>query len=489
MAGNDKECFVIMPFGKKPIPDSGGLEYDFDKVYRVVMQPAIQAAGLIPRRADQTVSSGPIHTDMFRDLRDRPLVLADLSLLNPNVFYEIGIRHVLSRRGTVLMCGHMPGQKLSLPFDIALSRVVAYEYDGVRLDWEVVETVRAALRATLEAARNVVDSPLHSLLPDIRVVPDEDVQGVITARAKANQREFQEIVAQHWKREANGRDRELLERLLKTKTYRGEAFAVTAIGLYCLSLKELPPIANEIVDQLRLVEQYVVADQLYARLHKAKALSARELSHYASVHSEVNVSLTQTEQAIALADKAIALAKPKRGVNNHDALADLAYCMFFRAGLLDWKARRWPKDSESPDTVGFYREVIDMWRKAGPPPNDVDDLARVHLKTMYLLRRLEHDRDRLDKERHGDEVLELKANGSDDETRSWLTWYQAIVHADRGNVDAAQKLAYKQSGIDEQEPADTRSRRHSLIRRLINDNADVQRNSAALVKLTQLLYS
>jgi hypothetical protein len=75
------------------------------------MEPAIKAAGLTARRADQTVSSGPIHTDMFRDLRDRPLVLADLSLLNPNVFYEIGIRHVLARRGTVLMCGHMRGQK------------------------------------------------------------------------------------------------------------------------------------------------------------------------------------------------------------------------------------------------------------------------------------------------------------------------------------------------------------------------------------------
>lgn len=489
MPAEDRECFVIMPFGMKPIPDSGGRDYDFNKVYRVIMQPAIESAGLIPRRADETVSSGPIHTDMFRDLRDRPLVLADLSLLNPNVLYEVGIRHVLARRGTVLMCGHMPGQKLSLPFDIALSRVVAYEYDGVRLDWEVVEHVRAALRATLEAARNIVDSPLHSLLTDIRVVPPEDDKDVITARARINQREFQEIVAKHWRRQARGNDRRQLDQLLKTERYRGEAFAVTAIGLYCLSLSRLPRIANEIVDQLRLVEQYDVADRLYARLHRANSLSARELSHYASVHSEVNATLPQAEQAIVLADKAIALARSKNAAGKPDALADLAYCTFFRAGLLEWKARRWPTDAEPPDSVGLYREVIDMWRKAGPPANDVDDLARVHLKTMYLLRRVEDNRNRLDKERHGDQILALKPDGADKETRSWLAWYQAIVHADRGNVEAAQKLAYKQSVIDEQEPPDTRSRRHSLIRRLINDSADFHRSSAALAKLTQLLYS
>jgi hypothetical protein len=165
----------------------------------------------------------------------------------------------------------------------------------------------------------------------------------------------------------------------------------------------------------------------------------------------VDVSLAQAAQAIALADKAIALATPKRGVNSSSALADLAYCMFFRAGLLEWRARRWPRDAEPPDTAAVYREVIDIWRQAGPPPNDVDDLARVHLKTMYLLRRLERNRDRLDMERHGDEVLELQAIGADAETRSWLTLYQAIVHADRGNVEAAQKMAYKQSVADEQD--------------------------------------
>lgn len=98
------KCFVVMPFGLKPKNDGSGDIYDFDKVYRVIIQRAILQAGMEPIRADETKGSRMIHTDMFKDLRDRPIVLADLSLYNPNVFYELGIRHVMSPSGTVLIC-------------------------------------------------------------------------------------------------------------------------------------------------------------------------------------------------------------------------------------------------------------------------------------------------------------------------------------------------------------------------------------------------
>ena len=51
-AGPDK-CFVVMPFGKKLLNDGSGDEYDFDKVYRVVMQRAIRLAGA-PTRSGPT---------------------------------------------------------------------------------------------------------------------------------------------------------------------------------------------------------------------------------------------------------------------------------------------------------------------------------------------------------------------------------------------------------------------------------------------------
>src|SRR5512139_1104579 len=103
MAEKEK-CFVVMPFGVKPRNDGTDRTYNFDKVYRVIIQRAISNVNMQPLRADETEGSRIVHADMFKDLRDRPVVLADLSLLNPNVMYELGIRHVMSSTGTVLMC-------------------------------------------------------------------------------------------------------------------------------------------------------------------------------------------------------------------------------------------------------------------------------------------------------------------------------------------------------------------------------------------------
>src|SRR5208282_2073568 len=98
------KCFVIMPFGIKPLKDGSGRDYDFDKVYRVIIKRAIRQAGMEPIRADEQTGAHIIHSDMFKELRDRTVVLADLSSENPNVYYELGIRHVLAPHGTVLIC-------------------------------------------------------------------------------------------------------------------------------------------------------------------------------------------------------------------------------------------------------------------------------------------------------------------------------------------------------------------------------------------------
>jgi len=156
-----QKCFVVMPFGIKPRgPDKR--PHDFDKIYRVVIKRAVERAGMECIRADETKGSRLIHTDMFKDLRDQPLVVADLSLHNPNVFYELGVRHTMSSTGTVLMCEK---SSFPLPFDIGLSRVVSYEYDGASLDWEEAERLVEQLHvALLESGPAAPDSPVHALL-------------------------------------------------------------------------------------------------------------------------------------------------------------------------------------------------------------------------------------------------------------------------------------------------------------------------------------
>ncbi|MGH7340573.1 MAG: hypothetical protein ACREKH_08805, partial [Candidatus Rokuibacteriota bacterium] len=102
-------AFVAMPFGTKPGPkDPASTDreakaplIDFNRVYAEYIEPALRSAGFESFRADQEVRAGDIRTDMFQELLVADLVIADLTIDNPNVWYELGVRHALRARGVV----------------------------------------------------------------------------------------------------------------------------------------------------------------------------------------------------------------------------------------------------------------------------------------------------------------------------------------------------------------------------------------------------
>lgn len=82
------QCFVIMPI-------SDPKEYEvghFRCVYEDIFTPAIEAAGYIPKRADDDKSSSMIQVGIIRDIVESPMAICDLSSRNPNVLFELGIR-------------------------------------------------------------------------------------------------------------------------------------------------------------------------------------------------------------------------------------------------------------------------------------------------------------------------------------------------------------------------------------------------------------
>ena len=158
-----RRAFVIMPFGEKKAAD--GTAIDFDAVYQDLFAPAIAAAGLMPHRADADRRGGSIHLDMFQDLLLAEFVVADLTLDNPNVWYEIGVRHALRAGGAVLTFA----LRDRLPFDIAGQRMQRYTLKEGRLDPDLIEAERNALKeaieATLGAWRGRRASPVFQQLP------------------------------------------------------------------------------------------------------------------------------------------------------------------------------------------------------------------------------------------------------------------------------------------------------------------------------------
>src|SRR6476646_10501831 len=94
-------AFIVRPFGVKK--DLTQKDIDFDRVERELIAPALTRLDISGRTTAEILEAGNIRTDMFQRLLTAGLVIADLSIHNANVFYELGIRHSLRDRHTFLL--------------------------------------------------------------------------------------------------------------------------------------------------------------------------------------------------------------------------------------------------------------------------------------------------------------------------------------------------------------------------------------------------
>jgi tetratricopeptide (TPR) repeat protein len=152
--------FVVMPFGIKQ-----GI--DFNRIYGDLIQPALDDCGFEVFRADDEQAAGNIRADMFQELLLADLVVAELSIDNPNVWYELGVRHALRARGVVLIQSVRETQ----PFDIYTDRKLYYHLRKGAPDPDYLEQDRRALaemaRATVEAWHGKRESPVFYHLPNL----------------------------------------------------------------------------------------------------------------------------------------------------------------------------------------------------------------------------------------------------------------------------------------------------------------------------------
>jgi tetratricopeptide (TPR) repeat protein len=159
-------CFVIMPFGPKEVADDKGAQraVNFDTIYDAIFEPAIRAVklpeggNLQARRTDRDFFAGDISQDMFEYLEYSRVALTDLSGLNPNVMYELGVRHRARPAGTVIF--RQLGAKI--PFDINQIKAFPYEYEPQGEALKSAALITQVLTESLE--QNRIDSPVRRAL-------------------------------------------------------------------------------------------------------------------------------------------------------------------------------------------------------------------------------------------------------------------------------------------------------------------------------------
>jgi tetratricopeptide (TPR) repeat protein len=186
-------CFVDMPFGQKPDLKSG-VVVDFDQIYNDAIKPAIEECGLEALRGDEERTGGIIHGAMFARLLLAEFVVADLTLANANVFYELGIRHAARPFTTVPIFANVS----ALPFDVSLVRAVGYQLKKGKLTKAAAQKLKSQLAKRLCDAISGAptdDSPLFQLIPKF---PGIDLPDEVTETFKDRIRqaeEFREILS------------------------------------------------------------------------------------------------------------------------------------------------------------------------------------------------------------------------------------------------------------------------------------------------------
>jgi hypothetical protein len=160
-------CFVIMGFGEKTDFQSNPQRVlNLNRTYQGIIKPVVTGAGHACVRADEIIHSTVIDKPMYDNLLKADLVIADVSTCNANALYELGVRHALRPRRTIVMAE----SNFSFPFDINHLSILKYEHLGKEIGFTEVMRVREILKDKITTLMDSpeIDSPVFLFIPTLR---------------------------------------------------------------------------------------------------------------------------------------------------------------------------------------------------------------------------------------------------------------------------------------------------------------------------------
>ena len=167
-----KTCFVIIGFGPKTDFETGNI-FDLDKTFDNLIKPAFDELDIECFRAKDIRHSGNIDVPMYEWILNADIVVADISTLNPNALYELGVRHALRPNSTIVISE----DQTKYPFDLNHTLISKYEHLGKDIGVSEAKRFKDELKATVLAVLNSgkSDSPVYTYLPKLRPPKFEDV--------------------------------------------------------------------------------------------------------------------------------------------------------------------------------------------------------------------------------------------------------------------------------------------------------------------------
>lgn len=126
-------AFVLIPFNK-----------EFDDIYQLGIKKSCADCNITSTRVDEQIFQESILERIYRQIDAADVIIADLSMQNPNVFYELGYAHAKEK-----MCIHLIQEKKKIPFDLAHHRHIIYDS---------ITNLNAQLRSEITWVKNEVEN-------------------------------------------------------------------------------------------------------------------------------------------------------------------------------------------------------------------------------------------------------------------------------------------------------------------------------------------
>lgn len=186
VAPDNKTCFVISPIGD----DGSETRRRADQILKHIIAPAAKECGYEAIRADQINEAGIITSQVIQHIVEDSMVVADLTGRNPNVFYELAIRHAI-RKPVVQLIQHNE----TIPFDVAATRTIKVDHR----DLDSVASCRELLANQIRSAQAdpaSVDSPITVALNVQSLRESGDPLASSAAELISGMNEIKSMVAQ-----------------------------------------------------------------------------------------------------------------------------------------------------------------------------------------------------------------------------------------------------------------------------------------------------
>jgi hypothetical protein len=339
----DQVAFMVMPFSRKltgRTEEGVPTEIDFDALWERVYQPVLQEFGYQAVRADRDVDA-LIITQMIQRLTIADLVVADITLANANVYYEVGVRHAAMKQGCVLVAADWARPV----FDVAQMRQLRFPLADGTVGEESAAAAAAILRGSMKSLVEGI-SPVFDAVPGFPA-PEMD-------RVSA----FSDTISELSRFEAE----------VRAARAAPEAERATRVGDLVERYRKRPAVRDIVVlELLRLVRDHIGWEAL--------------LDYIAGLPPKLAaLPLVVEQRALALSetgDVPGAIGQLEELIATHGETAE-------RLGLLGGRFKRLYREAQEPrerrryltQTIGAYQRGMDVDLNAYYPASNLPRLYR-----------------------------------------------------------------------------------------------------------------